>query len=268
VLAQDSTLKHLQNTNLTQYLNSDGYYTIGTNLVYAKPWSNRRYTLFLSGNTSFTNSANFSSSVDSNNVQSAVQKNIAKTITLTPGIRFRADFTDIIDAQIGGNFVINRTQNSLTGDIYNQNNNTRTLNLFVNGKNYVWKDWTLSYDFTQSINYGYSSSIHVTNPSLLNAYVERRFMKDHRGTIRFSAFDLFNQNTGFTTVQSGGTVTQSNINRLGRYYLLTFTLRLQKFAGKAPSAPDRGFRSGGDRGGPGGGGPGSPPGGGPGNTPE
>ncbi len=93
-------------------------------------------------------------------------------------------------------------------------------------------------------------------------------MKDHRGTIRLSAFDLFNQNTGFTETTNASAITETHVNRLSRYYLATFTLRLQKFAGKAPTQGPgmRGFRR--DGGGPGGpgGGPGGP--GGPGGTPE
>jgi hypothetical protein len=92
--------------------------------------------------------------------------------------------------------------------------------------------------------------------------VERRFLKGNVGTLRFSVNDVFNQNTGFTSSQTGSAITQSNVNRLGRYYLLTFTLRLQKFAGKSPAMGPGG--PGGFRG-PGGGGPGGPPpGGGPG----
>lgn len=259
-------LKSLQNTNLTKYLNTSGYYTFGANLTYAKPWSERKYTLIFSGNVNYTNNIGFSQSIDSNNVASTIDKNIAKTLTYTPGIRFRVNITDIIDAELNSSYSINKTNNSLNTALFNENTNIRTLNLGVNGKNYFWKDWTLSYDFTKQLNYGYDESINVKNPNLLNAYVERRFLKDHRGTLRLSAFDLFNENTGFSTVTNGSIVTQTNTNRLGRYYLLSFTLRLQKFSGKAPSAePGRGMRNGGP-GAPGGGGPpagGPPPGGGP-----
>ncbi len=107
----------------------------------------------------------------------------------------------------------------------------------------------------------------VTNPNIFNLDVERRFMKDHRGTIRLSAFDLFNENTGFSSTQTDSSITETHVNRLSRYYLATFTLRLQKFAGKAPAQnQDRGPRgNGGGRRGDGGGAPGGggPPGGGP-----
>jgi len=110
--------------------------------------------------------------------------------------------------------------------------------------------------------YNYGNSIPTTNPNVLNVYVERRFLKDYRGTIRLSAFDLFNENTGFTTTTNGAITTQTNVNRLGRYYLATFTFRLQKFAGKAPNQNGRRGLGGPGGGGPGGGGGG--PGGGPG----
>ena len=93
--------------------------------------------------------------------------------------------------------------------------------------------------------------------------MERRFLKGNTATIRVAAFDIFNQNTGFTASQNGSTFTQSNVNRLGRYFMATLAIRLQKFAGKAPEQPERRFDGGAGGGRPGGfGGPGGQGGGG------
>jgi hypothetical protein len=259
--AQRVELDHLQNTNVTEYLNSSGYYTGQFNFTYAKPWENRRYTLLLTGNVTYTNTAVYSASVDSNDVRSADERDIAKSLVYTPSLRFRIDITDVIDAQASGTYSVSKTTNSINNPLFNEDDNIRALTLALQGKNYVWKDWTFSYDYSKVYNYGYSGTIKVTNPNVLNVYVERRFMKDYRGTIRLSAFDLFNENTGFSTTTNGAIVTQTNVNRLGRYYLATFTYRLQKFAGKAPNQNNRqrgGY--GGPGGGPGGGGPGGGPG--------
>jgi hypothetical protein len=167
------------------------------------------------------------------------------------------------------NYAINNTANTVVDSLTSGTTHIRTWNTELTGKNY-FGDWTFSYDLTHSTNYGYATNIKVTNPNILNLYVERRFMKDHRGTIRLSAFDLFNQNTGFTETTTASSITESHINRLARYYLATFTLRLEKFAGKMPTQGPgmRGFRrNGGSGGGPGGGGPGGP-GSGPGSTPD
>jgi hypothetical protein len=247
----------LAGTILTQYQNADGYYSASAFYLYAKPWEKRKYTLMINGNISYNNNISYIGNVDSTKFLETDQKNIAKNLVLTQGLRFRVSITDVIDAEVNGSYSINHSVNSIPQA--NVNSNFRTINLGVNGKNYVWKDWTASYDYTKTIYQGYTGS---TNPNILNTYVERRFLKGNVGTLRFSVNDVFNQNTGFTSTQTGSAITQSNVNRLGRYYLLTFVLRLQKFAGKAPGGPGGpggpGFRPGG---GPGPGGP--PPGGGP-----
>ena len=258
------------NTILTQYLNANGYYTTSGNVTYAKPWDNRKYTLTLNGTFTYTNSIGYLTNVDSTTFAQSTEKNIAKTLSFTPQVKFRVDITDHVDAQVYTNYAINKTDNSVQSSLLSGTSDVRTWNVGVNGKNY-FGDWTFSYDYSKATNYGYSSDLKITNPNILNLYVERRFLKDHRGTIRISAFDLFNQNTGYTYASTASSITESRVNRLARYYLATFTLRLQKFAGKAPSQ-DGGMRDfrrngGGGPGGPGGGGPGGPGGGG-GNGPE
>ncbi|HEY5327123.1 MAG TPA: outer membrane beta-barrel protein [Mucilaginibacter sp.] len=253
-----------QNTILTQYLNTNGYNTTSGQLTYAKPIDNRKFTFYFRGTVSYTNNIGYLTNVDSTAAAQSMVKNIAKNLKFTPQFQFRVDITDVIDAQFLTNYSINRTDNSVNNPITSGTSNIRTWNTGLNGKNY-FGDWTFSYDYTHATNYGYASNIKVTNPNILNLYVERRFMKDHRGTIRLSAFDLFNENTGFSSSQTASSITETHVNRLARYYLATFTLRLQKFAGKAPiqQPGTRGFRRNGG-GGPGGG----PPSGGPGGTPE
>ncbi len=231
---------------LTQYLNADGYYSAQGFYVFAKPWEKRKYNLFFIGNIAYNNNISYISNVDSVNYAMTTEKNIAKNLVLSQGVRFRVSIENVIDAEASTTYAVNKSNNSLTNA--NINNNFSSLNLGINGKNYLWKDWTVSYDYSKMFYYGYKGA---TNPNILNTYVERRFLKGNMGTIRLSAMDVFNQNTGYTSTQSGNYVTQVNSNRLGRYYLLSFTLKLQKFAGKKPAM-----------GGPGGGGP--PPGGGPG----
>ena len=102
-----------------------------------------------------------------------------------------------------------------------------------------FKNWTLGYDLTKIINTGYLNTKN-SNPLLLNMFFERRFLKNNKATIRFQAFDIFNQNTGISREVNGTTVTDVQNNRLGRYYLLTFNFRLQKFAGRGFQRPPGG----------------------------
>ncbi len=245
----------LAGTIATDYLNTAGYYSASAFYVFAKPWEKRKYNLFFIGNLSYNNNISYITNVDPTTFDMTTEKNIAKTLVLSQGVRFRVDITDIIDAQLSTTYSVNSSQNSI-----NQpgiQDNFRSWVLGVNGKNYVWKDWTYSYDYTKTIYYGYKGA---TNPNVFNTYVERRFLKGNMATLRFSVLDVFNQNTGFTSTQNSSYITQTNANRLGRYYLLSFTYRFQKMSGKRPDGPGmgRGF------GPPPGGGPGGPPpGGGP-----
>jgi hypothetical protein len=253
-----------QNTILTKYLNTPGigYTSLSGNLVYSKPWEQRKFTLSLTTAIAYTSTAGYLTDVTA--TDSLTQKNISKNLQITPGLKFRIDLPEVIDAQFLTNYAVNRTSNTVLDSLTNGTSNIRTWNIGVNGKNY-FNDWTFSYDYTKAINYGYASSLNVTNPNILNVYLERRFLKNNSATIRLSVFDLFNQNTGFSSSQTASSITETRVNRLARYYLATFTLRLQKFAGKAPSQEPsmHNFRRNGggpDGGGPGGGGPGGGPG--------
>lgn len=257
-----------QNTILTKYLNTPGigYTSFSGNFIYSKPWDQRKFTLSLTTSVAYTSTTGYLTDVTT--ADSLTQKNISKNLQVTPGLKFRVDFPEVIDAQFLTNYAINRTNNSVVDSLTTGTSNIRTWNIGVNGKNY-FNNWTFSYDYTKALNYGYASSLKVTNPNILNVYLERRFLTGNRGTIRLSVFDLFNQNTGFSSSQTASSITETRVNRLARYYLATFTLRLQKFAGKAPNQDPgmRNFRRNGN--GPGGGGPGGggPGGGGPGGGP-
>lgn len=245
----------LAGTIATDYLNTAGYYSASAFYVFAKPWDKRKYNLFFIGNLSYNNNISFITNVDPTSYEMETEKNIAKTLVVSQGVRFRLDITDIIDAQASTTYSINSSQNSINQP--GLNDNFRSWVLGLNGKNYLWKDWTYSYDYSKTLYYGYKGA---TNPNVFNTYVERRFLKGNMATLRFSVLDVFNQNTGYSSTQSSSFITQTNANRLGRYYLLSFTYRFQKMSGKQPQmGPGRGF------GPPPGGGPGGPPpGGGPG----
>jgi len=242
---------------LTTYQNADGYYTADGRISYSKPWDERKFTLSFNGRVSYTNDIGYNTTVDAAGLETT-RKNISKNLQYRPGLRFRVDINDVIDAQLNSTYAINQTNNT---DPQLGGVKTRQLEVDLNGKNYFWNDWTFSYDFSHNVNYGYTQK--VTNPNILNLYVERRFLKNNMATIRISGNDLFNQNAGYSITNTSNYQNESSVNRLGRYFLVTLNIRLQKFAGKAPSGPDdlnsdggggRGRRGGGGgRGGRGGG---------------
>ncbi|MBL0145448.1 MAG: outer membrane beta-barrel protein [Chitinophagaceae bacterium] len=66
----------------------------------------------------------------------------------------------------------------------------------------------------------------------MNASVEKQLFKKKNGVIKLAAYDLFNQNTNVNRSISGNSIIDTRSNRLTRFFMLTFTYRLQKFVGK------------------------------------
>jgi len=241
-LNQPAGARFANNAVLTQYLNvpGNGYNALTGGLVYSKPWEARKYTLSFTGQASYTNTVNYATTV--NGTDSLAQRNTSKSLQLTPGIKFRVDIQDHVDVQLWTQYAISRTSNTVDNSFLNGADNLRTWQIFLNGKNY-FGDWTFSYDYEKYLYYGYSKSLSLTNPNIVNLYLEKRFLKNHAATLRFTVFDLLNQNTGFSNTITPSSITETHVNRLARYYLATLTIRLQKFAGKAPT-DDRQFRRG------------------------
>lgn len=240
---------HLAGTIATQYQNAGGYYSANAFYVFAKPWEKRKYNLFFIGNLSYINNISYITNVDGTTYDPTTEENIAKSLVASQGVRFRIDIADKIDAELNTTYSVTSSKNSI-----NQpgiQDNFRSWVMGINGKNYIFKDWTYSYDYSKTFYYGYSGA---KNPNIFNTYLERRFLKGNMATLRFAVLDVFNQNTGYTSTVSGNSIIQSNVNRLGRYYMLTFTYRFSKMAGKAPGrGPGHGFGPpGGGHGGPGG----------------
>lgn len=206
----------------TSYINTNGFYGLNGNVSFTKPFSKRKFspTVSLSGN--YDNNLSFRNN----------QKINGQNWVISPGARFRIDITDIVDVDLNGTYSINKTLSKYAADS-TSSTEVRTLNLGIDGKNSFLKNWTFGYDLTKIIYTGFISTNNV-NPTLLNLYLERRFLKKNAGTLRIQAFDLFDQNTGIARTVNGATVTDVQNQRLGRYFMLSFNLRLQKFVGKAP----------------------------------
>lgn len=203
----------------TSYLNTNGFYGFNGNFSFTQPFSNRKFSATISASSNYDNNISFTNN----------QKNSGQNWVIRPAARFRIDFTDIIDVDLNSGYLINRTitKDSLGAKSIRE---VHSLNFGIDGKTYFFKDWTLGYDFTKTINTGYSSAVNI-NPAILNLFVERRFLRNNKATIRLQGYDLFNQNTGISHDVNGTLITDAQNNRLGKYFLLSFNLRLQKFTG-------------------------------------
>jgi uncharacterized membrane protein YgcG len=219
----------------TQYLNTNGYYTGSGNYSVSQPFDNREFTVSVLGSAAYTNNVSYIEN----------DRNLGKNWVVSQGAKLRVDIDSVMDTEIDGSYSVNNTAYTLPSTI---STNARTWTFVLDGRNYFWANWILGYNLTQTINHGFSATIEQ-NPTLLSTYVEYQFLKKNAAAFRLQAFDLFNENAGITRSVSGNQIIDTRTNRLGRYFLLTFTYRLQSFSGS-----QRGGRRGGGGGFGGGGG--------------
>ncbi|HQR00358.1 MAG TPA: outer membrane beta-barrel protein, partial [Ferruginibacter sp.] len=95
----------------------------------------------------------------------------------------------------------------------------------------ITKTLVLKYDFDYTINSGLASNVS-RNQAIMNASLEKQLFKKRNGIIRLEAYDLFKQNSNINRSVTANSIVDSRTNRLTRYFILTFTYRLQRFAGQ------------------------------------
>ncbi|MGV3507721.1 MAG: outer membrane beta-barrel protein, partial [Sphingobacteriaceae bacterium] len=200
----------------TSYINANGFYNARGSYMFSKPFANRKFTLSYYGSANYSNNIAFTNN----------ERNVGKNMVISQGLKVRFDINDVIDAQLNTSYSYNQTSYSL-----NSFSDRKVNRYFISleGRNYFFKDLTLGYDLSQTINEGYNAN--NTNPTLLSLYLEHRFLKGNRGTIRLQGFDLFNQNTGISRDVFDNEIVDRQNNRLARYFLLSFNFRLQHFGG-------------------------------------
>ena len=202
---------------LTSYTNTDGFYTFQGDYSYGKPFSERKFTITYSGSGSLNNNVAF---IDNN-------KNIAKNYNFRQELEFEVDIDKVVDLELETSYSLNQTDYSQETF---KDRRSNTMRYQLRGRNYFAKDFTLGYNLSKTINSGFDNSI-IKNPTILGLFAEYRFLKGNIGTLRLEGFDLFNQNTGISRDVFDNIIIDRQINRLGRYFMMSFNLRLNKFGG-------------------------------------
>ncbi len=231
----------------TSYLNSNGYYTVLAFYNISKPIKNRKYVFNIGGNISYNNNVSFL--IDSLNVSN---KNIGKNWVIGERLSTDIKIKKWLETTFSANYGLNNSKYSLQTDL---NSNTVAWTLSNNARFFLPKDFILSYDIDKTINTGYSTNVN-TNPLIISTTIEKQLFNKKNGSIKLQGLDLLNENIGISRTVSSTGYTDTRTNRLGRYFLMTFVYRLNKFKSDQQGTQQMGFPGGGGdmkimRGGPG-----------------
>lgn len=210
-----------------RYVNTDGYYTLNGFYYFSKPFAEKKYVVGLRGLANFSNNISF---IDGN-------QNAGKNLVLSQRLSLQIIPKPWIELTPSGNYAYNRNNNS-----FNTRSNTEinTISLSFDSKIYFLKTWIWGTTTDKTINNGFTGGINA-NPLILNTYIEKQLFKGKKGSLKLQAFDLLNESTSIARIVTGNAITDSQSNRLARYFMISFSLNISKFAGNANAAPESGF---------------------------
>ena len=203
----------------TRYLNSNGFYTISAFYNISKPFQNRKYVFNVGGNITYNNNISYFSN----------EKNRGKNWLLGQRVAMDYKLKKWLESTVAINFSLNNSSYSLQKQL---NSNTQAWTLSHNSRIYFPKGWIFTYDLDKTIYNGYADNIN-TNPFIVNATIEKQLFKKKNVSLKLQAVDLLNENINISRNVTANTITDTRINKLGRYFMATVVLRLNKFNGKA-----------------------------------
>ncbi len=220
------------------YANSDGTYSYSGSYNWQKSFQDRQYTVKLNGGAGYNNAVSLANDIAnyskrwSFSQRLGLQINPGSWMELTPSLAYTYANT---------NYTLPT----------NADTKIQTYSMDLDGRLLFLKSKSLILGFTgsKSFNSGYTGALN-TDPLVINTYIEKQFMKSKAATVRLQAFDLLNQSNYITRNITDNGFTDLSTNRLTQYFMLTLTMKINKFAGGTQRSAQP------ETGGPGFGGPG------------
>jgi len=213
VLVKD-TLNSLKQE--THFENANGAYQFGSMYSYSVPFAKNKFNAELRGTWDYINMVSFANDFLNTN----------RNINFSQTLKLRMNQRRVT---LAGSAMYNYSSNRYSIAQFRLRN-VETWQFNVNERTNVGKSWVLIADVSKRINSGYDLS--VANPLLINFSVEKTLLKNRQATVMLQAYDLLNQGNNLVRSISDNSITDSQYNQITRYFLLTFTYRLQKFGDK------------------------------------
>ena len=91
-----------------------------------------------------------------------------------------------------------------------------------------WDTWNIQSQFDYMIYGGEAFTGQISVP-LLQASISKTFLKDNRGQLKLSAYDLLDENTGVSRSTDLNYVTEERYNTLTQYYMLSIIYSIKGF---------------------------------------
>lgn len=215
------------------YINeSDPVYNINSFYHWSRSLKEKTYNIMYGGGVSYARTISYltddqNASLVNNTAAVGFDKGINNNTTLTQMLFFRYNPSENLEINPGVRY--NYTWTSSTLPDFAASNTQKIVPNIIGSVN-ITPTTIFGADVSKEFNSGFRTN---ANPFIINSYIEQRFLKDQRATVRLQGFDLLNQQTNINRTV-GEILRDSQTNRLARYFMLTFTFKLQKFSGINP----------------------------------
>ena len=207
-----------QGSQLSKPVNIDGTMSFRTFLSYGIPLRKIRCNLNMNAGFTFSRTPG----LINNEMNYADAPSYIGGFVISSNLGEKFDFS--LSTNSSYSIIENSLQSNLNSAFLNQTSRIR-LNVMP------WKGLVLSADLNHSYYEGLNSSLN-SSFTLLNAGIGYKFLKDRKGELRLTAFDLLKQNLALTRNTSETYYEDVKSNVLQQYFLLTFTYTLKQFQEK------------------------------------
>jgi|GEM_PF-126421 len=202
----------------TSFRNTHGYSDLRWYFLFSTPLFHETLQLDLAGNADLYNNISYV-----NDLRNRIQQFI-----YAQSAQLRYGWSDYLESMFNANYLLNHA--SYTWPFHNIIS-ARSLLLSGATKGYLGDNATIGAELSQRFNSGYESSFMNDNPTIINAYLEFSFSKSRSVVLRLQGFDLLDQNKNMGTYSEyiGNDLYEARNNRLGRYFMATLSVRMQKY---------------------------------------
>ena len=212
-----------KSAQLSKPVNLDGYWSYRTFLTYSFPVKAIKTNINLNGGYNYTKQPGLVNG----------EENMSKNSGYSGGVVFASNISEYVDFNIGytaGYNVVKNTLQPNLNDNYYSGSATASINLLSKS------GWVLHTDLNNQMYSGLSTGFNQ-NFTLWNASAGKKFLKNQRGDLRLSIFDILKQNQSITRNVTETYIEDVQTNVLQRYFTLTFTYKINNVRAKNTTLP-------------------------------
>jgi hypothetical protein len=223
VLTKSVTLR--RGSQLSKPINIDGYWSLRSFFTYGMPLKFIKTTLNWNASFSWSNVPGMVKLID----MPALAHTSTNTYNYNAGVVFASNISEYVDFNMSYSANFNVVKSSLQADL-NSNffNHSAGFQLNLLSK----KGWLFQNDISNQYYKGLSAGFNQ-NFWLWNMSAGKKFLKEQKGEIKLSVFDLLKQNRSISRTTSVAYVEDVRNEVLQQYFMLTFSYRLRNFGAAA-----------------------------------